>query len=227
MRILVVEDNREIAKHVKSILQEEGFKVDLNFSVEEVNNNNLLHNYDLVLLDLMLPGKSGDHLVSILRKKKDNIPILILSGMNQVEKKIDLFRKGADDYLTKPFHAQELIARIKSLHRRHLSKSSQKRECYGEIIFLLREHKMLRGASEIVLTNKEAQILELLLKHRGSAVLTSEILTSIWKVESGAHSNIVQSTMRRLRNKVDRDFTQKLIKTIPGVGYSLEIKENE
>lgn len=225
MRILVVEDDRQIATHIRLILQKENFDVDLNFSVEEVNNNKLIQDYDLVILDLMLPGKSGDHLVSILRNKKSHIPILILSGMNQIEKKIDLFEKGADDYLTKPFHAQELIARIKSLHRRHLSRGTKKRECYGEITFYPRDHKILRGANEIVLTNKESQIFNLLLENRGAAVRNSEILTRIWKVESEHHSNIVQSTMRRLRNKVDRGFSQKLIKTVNGVGYSLEIED--
>jgi DNA-binding response OmpR family regulator len=225
MKILIIEDENLIATQLKTYLEDEGYEITVYGSLEEINDSEVVNNFDLLLLDLALPGKSGDTLVSLIRSKKINTPILILSGENGVEKKIELLNMGADDYLTKPFNRQELIARIKTVYRRYLDKEVKDRECYGDIVFFPRKNRVVRNKKEITLTNKENQILKLLLEHRGEAVLTNDILQRIWKIRVGRHSNIVQSTMRRLRGKLDSDYTKKIIKTVHGVGYSLDIKE--
>ena len=221
MDILLVEDNKETSDYLQEKLTDEGFAVSVCASADEVFNKRLELNHDLIILDLMLDKERGDKVVKQLRKKKNNIPILVLSSLVQTSTKVDLFTLGADDYMTKPFNFQELMARIRALHRRTLETRSDDGENYGEITFYWKQSKLIRKGKEIRLTNKEGDLLKLLLRNEGKTVRSEDILQKVWQINKGHHSNILQSMVRRLRKKLDAGFGHALIRSVHGVGYCL------
>lgn len=225
MNILVVEDNQELAEFLKFVLEEKGNKVVTCDSVEEVlEKGHEKSAHDLIILDLMLKGKRGENLIRELRKQKSNIPILVLSALGDTHNKVQMINMGADDYLTKPFNTEELLARIKSLYRRYLQIGVQDREKLKDFTFFRKQNRLMRGKKNIYLTSKECEVFEMLLRNKNQVVPLSDLL-KIWDTEPGYHSNIVQSVVRRLRKKVDLGYTTKLIHTKHGIGYSLIIEE--
>ncbi len=223
IRILVVEDEGEISSFLQTILEKEGMKVTICDSVDMVIKNGYEETNDIVVLDLMLRGERGETLVKHMRKKKMTTPILVLSAMGQIGTKVDLINLGADDYLTKPFDPQELVARVKSLYRRYLQTGFKDEEDFGEFTFYRKQNRIRRGEKDIMLTNREAEMFELLLRNKGNTVPLDDILKKIWKAKSGYHSNVVQVTARRLRQKVDSGFKKQIINNIHGIGYSLNL----
>ncbi len=224
MRILVIEDEKKIADFVEEVLTKDGHKVTQCDSVEAALKHHLPDYQDLIVLDLMLPGKRGEDLVRELRKKKYTLPILILSALGQISSKVELINMGADDYMTKPFDVQEFLARVHGLYRRHLEQHPMDDTIHAGIEFHWKQGRVVREGKEIKLTKKEAELLQMLLERKGQIVTFEEILMRVWQSKLGYHSNVVQSTVRRLRNKLDEGFDHSLIQNAHGVGYVLELK---
>jgi DNA-binding response OmpR family regulator len=225
MNILVVEDNKELAEFLKFVLEEKGNKVVTCESVEEVLEKGQDKSaHDLIILDLMLKGKRGENLIRELKRQKSNIPILVLSALGDTHTKVQMINMGADDYLTKPFNTEELLARLKSLYRRYLQIGVQDRERFKDFAFFRKQNRLMRGKKIIYLTGKECEVFEMLLRNKNQVVPLIDLL-KIWDTEPGYHSNIVQSVVRRLRKKVDLGYTTKLIHTKHGIGYCLIVEE--
>ena len=227
MKILVIEDEKQIADFLLEVLEKEHFVVTVVSNIEEALKQQLPSHHDLIILDLMLPGKGGEVLVQELRKQMRNIPIIVVSALSQIATKIDLMNMGADDYVTKPFDAKELIARINALYRRYLKNKNTDKETYGEITFYWKQNRVEREGKTILLTKKEGELLQFLLENRGLTVRIEDILMRVWQAKVGFTSNVVQSTIRRLRNKIDADFKHKIIRNVHGIGYVLILPEDK
>ena len=226
MKILVVEDEKQIADFISEVLMKDGHAVTVCDSVDAVLKNKWASHHDAIVLDLMLAGgKRGDELVRALRKSKSSIPILVLSALGQISSKVDLINMGADDYMTKPFDVQEFLARLQALYRRHLEKQPNDLATYGDIHFYWKQGKMTRAGKEIRLTKKESDLLQFLLERKGEVVSFEDILMRVWRAKIGYHSNVVQSLVRRLRQKMDTGFEQEIIHNAHGVGYVLELPD--
>lgn len=219
MKVLLVEDEKNIADFIKEILESEKIPVTVSESVEKALKNNYPDDHDVIILDLMLEGKSGDALVESVRKAHSSIPILVLSALSQISKKVELLNLGADDYMTKPFDAEELIARVNALYRRHLESSSADEVIIDDLKFIRKQNKIIRGGRSEYLTKKEGEVLDLLIKNQGNVVRTEDLLLKVWQAKKGYHSNIVQATIRRLRKKIDSGFDHKFIRNVHGIGY--------
>lgn len=223
MKILLIEDNRELADLIGNILRQDNYKVTTCYSIKKALETGMEFNHDLIILDLLFPDEKGEDFVAELRKKKNNIPILVLSVLSEVESKIDLLKLGVDDYMTKPFNSQELLARIKSLWRRCMDMTFDDKESYGDIMFYWKQNKMNREGKEIFFTKKEGKLLRLLVANRGEIVRREDILKKIWQMDSKHHSNVIQSTIRRLRKHIDHGFSPKMIHNVHGIGYRIVI----
>ena len=223
MKILVVEDEEKIASFIQEILEHEGNLVTTCDSIEEVTKKGYEMTHDLIILDLMLAGKRGEFFVKEVRKRRLNIPILVLSALGRISNKIELLNLGADDYMTKPFDAEELIARINAMYRRYLQMERKDQIGYAGFTFFRKQNKIKREGKVIVLTKKEGELLEFLLQNEGKTVRTEDIIRKIWGAKITYHSNVVQATIRRLRKKVDEGFSHKLIENRHGIGYCLNL----
>lgn len=225
MKILLVDDDPLICNQLSRVLKKQGFKVTIRFAIEAALKENLIEENDLLILDLVFIGKGGKHLVKELHKRKQFIPIIILSALSDVDVKVDLLKTGVDDYITKPCNPQELTARIRAVYRRYLERVTIKVQDFGDLQFFRKQNKVVREGQEITLTNKESALLNFLLQRKNEIVTNKDILATIWQTHGGFHSNIVQSTVRRLRKKLDQGFTKKLIHNIHGVGYKICISK--
>ena len=221
MKILLIEDEQDLARFVKKILENAGNSVTWFPSLQEVLGGSYDWDHDLIILDLMLPDKPGSFLLEELRRLKISIPILVLSAKHDIDTKASLLNLGADDYLTKPFDARELLARINAISRRSFEMDHGNELVFADMIFYRKQNKVVRGDKEVQLTKREGELLDILFRHRGQIVRTQDILNKIWHAGSGFHSNIVQATVYRLRAKIDTGFKQRLIHSIHGVGYKL------
>lgn len=226
MEILVIDDNEELTAFIARLLERKGHKVTVKHSAAEVVKHGLEFNHDLIILDLVLEGERGEDLLTNLRKRGVNIPILVLSSISNIPTKVDLLRGGADDYMTKPFDNEELLARVDALQRRHLESCLVEKESHGEIFFYWKQNKVVREGKEILLTRKEGQLLRLLVRNKGEVVKSDDLIKKIWNVDPGYHSNILQSLVRHLRTRIDSNFGHKLINNIHGVGYMLVFPED-
>ena len=223
MRVLVVEDELKIAEFIRSVLESDGNQVTLCMSAEEVLDHSYEHSHDLLILDLMLAGKQGGlDLVKKLKKERVKVPIIVLTALNQISTKVDLFNAGVDDYITKPFDALELMARVKSVYRRYLDGRIENEIEVGDFVFQRKENLVLRNGEKIPLTVKEGELLLYLVENAGKVVRSEDILKRIWNTRVGFHSNILQATIRRLRKKLDANSLQKYIKNVHGIGYTFE-----
>ena len=222
MRILVVEDERKIAEALKKGLETEGYQVTLAASGEDGFFCLTTGEYDLMLLDLMLPGRDGIEILQSIRKKGIATPILLLTGRDTVEDRVLGLDSGADDYLVKPFAFPELLARIRLLLRRghqeiqHLLRSA-------DLEINLLAHRATRSELVLDLTVKEFELLEYLLRHQGHIVSREMLAQDVWltRERSTPLDNVIDVNIARLRRKVDGPFEQKLIRTIRGVGFCL------
>ena len=223
MRILVIEDERRLARIIKKGLIADGFAVDLSFDGEDGQFMAGEENYDLIILDLMLPKVEGLTICQNLRKKNVKTPILILTAKSSVEEKVQGLDSGADDYLTKPFSFLELRSRIHSLIRR--SKQSPSPTLHiADLTVNPLQHLVARDQKAISLTPKEFSILELFLRHKNEVVSRTMILEHIWDYNFDGLSNVVDVFVASLRKKIDRNHTPKLIHTVHGVGYKISKK---
>lgn len=227
-RILLIEDEKIFNEVVKSQLTKNGFNVDSVLNAEEGELLFKKHKYDLVLLDIYLPGENGFQLCKKFRDINPAVPILMFSSQGDVNHKLDAFSLGADDYIVKPFHINELIARMKVFIKRSLSAVQENEIEHLEVddLSIDLKHKLVkRGGTEISLTAKEFGLLVLLAKNNGAVVSKQEILEKVWDLSFDTGTNSIEVYINFLRNKLDKPFEHKLIHTKPGFGYFLKKKE--
>lgn len=220
MRILVVEDETKIAKFIKRGLKEEGYAVDVAEDGMQGQFMATTNDYDLIILDLMLPKLDGLSVCRQLRKEKINVPILILSAKDAVKDKVSGLDAGADDYLAKPFAFEELLARVRvSLRKKdnHLPTQLQ----VGDLLMDLLDHTVKRAGQDIPLTVKEFALLEYLMRHPDSLVTRTMISEHVWDIHFDTLTNVIDVYINYLRNKVDHGFEHKMIRTIRGKGYMI------
>jgi two-component system copper resistance phosphate regulon response regulator CusR len=220
MRILVVEDNEKIAKYIKQALSEESYSVDCVFDGATGERRAMTGNHDLIVLDLMLPQKSGLDVCIDLRKNNINIPIIMLTAKGETEDRVLGLDSGADDYLVKPFEIKELVARIRALLRRPDSKISEILKIQ-DLALDTQKHTLLKGKQEILLTLKEYAVLEYLMRNAEMVVTREKLLEHCWDFAYSAFSNITDVYIKQIRKKL-KDTNEKYIETIRGVGYKFK-----
>ena len=219
MRILVVEDDRKVAGFVQGGLEQEGYSVDVLHDGMSVGPHAATVDYDAVVLDLMLPGRSGLQVLRDIRARKPAMPVLILTAKDSVEARVAGLDSGADDYMAKPFALAELSARLRALLRRGSPKETRLRVADLEMDTTRRS--VNRAGKAIDLKPKEYSLLEFLMRNSDRPVTRSLIIEHVWDIHFDSVSNVVEVHINSLRNKVDRGFTPSLIQTVRGVGYML------
>ena len=220
MRILIVEDEGKMANLLKRGLEEEGYSVDLAFDGENGLRLGSENPYDLILLDVALPGRDGIEVCRELRARRIPTPVLMLTARDTVDMKVKALDSGADDYLTKPFSFAELLARMRALQRRTKTEIVPKLQAADLVVDPL-TRRVTRAGREITLTNKEYALLDCLMRHRNQVLSRSVLAESAWGESYDALTNVVDVYINYLRNKIDRDFEPKLIQTRRGLGYVL------
>ncbi|MEO6352054.1 MAG: heavy metal response regulator transcription factor [Burkholderiaceae bacterium] len=223
MHILVVEDEPKAGDYLRKGLTESGFVVDLARNGPDGLQLACADAYDLIVLDVMLPGMDGWQVVQELRKTQET-PVLFLTARDDVQDRIKGLELGADDYLVKPFAFAELVARIRTLLRRGPIRESERLEIADLEIDVLKR-RVTRGGERIDLTPKEFALLHLLAKRQGEVLSRSLIASQVWDMNFDSDTNVVDVAVRRLRAKVDEAYSRKLIHTLRGMGYVLEARE--
>ncbi len=222
MRILVVEDEHRIANTIKKGLEQERYAVDVAYSGNEGYDLASSEEYDVLLLDVMLPGMDGLTICKALRGKKIHTPILMLTAKGQIEDRVAGLDIGADDYLTKPFAFEELLARVRALTRRPRSALSATLSL-DDLSLDTKQYTVKRAGSFIQLSSKEFSLLEYLLRHQNNVLTKEQIINHVWNYDSDILPNTVEVYIRNLRNKIEKPFAdkKKLISTIRGFGYKI------
>ena len=223
MHILVVEDERRLANLIRRALEEEGHVVDVAHDGAEGLDVASATAYDLLVLDLMLPHVDGLEIARRLRAAKNDVRILMLTARDAVEDRVEGLESGADDYLMKPFSFSELLARVRALARRQIQAQAETELQSGSLVLDLARHEARRDDKIIELTAKEFQLLEYLMRNAGHVLTRTQILDHVWGYNFDSFSNVVDIYVHYLRNKIDRDFPEPLIRTVRGVGYSLKV----
>ncbi len=221
MRILLVEDDAKVARFIRNGLKEEGFAVDVAEDGQQGLQFAREFEYDVMILDILLPKLDGISVLKAIRTRDPQTPILMLTAMDTLEDKIRGLNKGADDYLTKPFAFEELLARLRALLRRKYRTASTNLR-FEDLRVDLVTHQVFRGDREIQLTPKEFALLEYFLQNPNKILTRTMIAEHVWDYHFDPETNVIDVYMNYLRNKIDRDFPVKLIHTIRGVGYILK-----
>ena len=222
MKILVVEDEHDLGLLLKEVLENNNYAVELSADGEEGLYMALNGPFDLVVLDVLLPGLSGWEVLEGKRRKGCATPVLMLTALDGVDNKIRGFNLGADDYLSKPFDMRELLARIQSLLRRTGPVAAPTNELVcGDLVLNMSDKSVYRGSTKIELRKKEYQILEYLMINRGRVISKSELEDHIWNEEDELWSDVIRSHIKNLRKKIDGGYRKKLIKTVRGMGYEI------
>ena len=222
MRALIVEDDRAIAEFVARGLREAGFAADQAADGETGLELALSEPYDVAIVDLMLPRRDGLSLIDELRRRGRTTPVLILSARRSVDDRVRGLQSGGDDYLTKPFAFAELLARVQALVRRATRVTDPTTLMLGDLTLDLLTRKVTRGGTPIELRPREFALLEYLMRNTGKVVSKTMILSHVWDYTFDPQTNIVDVLVSRLREKIDRPFERKLLRTVRGVGYVLE-----
>lgn len=221
MHILIIEDEKKTSSFLRKGLTESGYVVD----TEENGNEGLLLaldiNYDLIILDVMLPSRDGWSILSTLRQSGKQIPVLFLTARDTVQDRVKGLELGADDYLIKPFAFSELLARVRLLLRRAPARPSETLQIADLEIEFARQ-KATRGGRRLDLTPKEFALLSLLMRRAGEVLSRTFIAEQVWDINFHSDTNVIDVAIRRLRSKVDDPFEKKLINTVRGVGYVFE-----
>ena len=222
MRLLLVEDDREIASFIMKGLKEAGFAVDHAADGEDGLHLALYTPYDAAIIDIMLPKLDGLSLIEALRGQKINTPVLILSAKRSVDDRVRGLQRGGDDYLIKPFVFSELLARVNALIRRASGSTEPASLTFGDLSMDLLKREVHRSGRRIDLQPREFALLEYLMRNSERVVSKTMILEHIWDYHFDPQTNVVDVLVSRLRSKVDRDFSDKIIHTIRGIGYVLK-----
>ena len=224
MKILIVEDEQKTGDYLKQGLSESGFVADLARDGVDGLHLVLTGDYDLLVLDVMLPRLDGWQVLREIRGKGKHLPVLFLTARDQVEDRVKGLEFGADDYLVKPFAFSELLARVRALLRRGKTSEPELLRIADLELDLLRR-RVTRGGKRIDLTAKEFALLELLLRRQGEVLPRSLIASQVWDMNFDSDTNVIEVAVRRLRAKIDDEFEPKLIRTVRGMGYVLEVPE--
>jgi heavy metal response regulator len=220
MRLLVVEDERKLNNTLCRALREEAYAVDAAFDGEAGEELAAINDYDLIVLDILLPKKDGLAVCGALRVQGVTVPILILTAKDAVEDRVRGLDSGADDYLVKPFDMGEFLARVRALLRRDTAVKTTKLQV-DSLTMDTTSHRVTRGDTPIDLTSKEYAVLEYFMRHPGEVLTRTMISEHVWDEEFDSFSNIIDVYIRRLRRKIDETFQPKLLHTIRGSGYML------
>jgi len=222
MRLLIVEDEKKVAGFIKKGMEEETYAVDVAYDGEEGFHLAELNQYDMIILDLMLPKMDGLEVLTRLRDKKVNTPILLLTAKDAVEDKVAGLNKGADDYLTKPFAFSELLARVRSLLRRGQVETKTELKV-GDLNLDLVSHKVKRNGEEIELTGKEYSLLEYFMRNEGKVLTRTMIAEHVWDYNFDTFTNVIDVYVNHLRKKIDKKYPSKLLHTLRGLGYVMKV----
>lgn len=223
MRVLVVEDEIKTGDYLQQGLEESGFVVDLARTGLDGHHLALTGSYDLIVLDVMLPDVSGWRIVEALRDAKTSVPVLFLTARDSVEDRVKGLELGADDYLVKPFAFSEFLARVRTLLRRGALPAFDTQIQVADLVLDLPRRRVMRNGERIDLTNKEFALLELLVRRQGEVLPRSLIASQVWDMNFDGDSNVIDVAIRRLRKKIDEAYELKLIQTVRGMGYMLDL----
>jgi two-component system OmpR family response regulator len=221
MRLLVVEDDREAAEYLKKALREAGHVAEVAADGEEGLALALDGDYDVLVVDRMLPKRDGLSLVAELRGKGSAVPVLILSALGQVDDRVTGLRAGGDDYLAKPYSFSELLARIEALARRRAPQAADTIYRVGDLELDRLSHSVMRAGKEIVLQPREFRLLEYLMRHAGQVVTRTMLLENVWDYHFDPQTNVIDVHVSRLRSKIDKGFDRALLHTVRGAGYMI------
>ncbi len=224
MRILIVEDEKDIRDFVAKSLRAESFAVDTAPDGEKGSFLARTNDYDLVILDNIMPKKSGLQVCQEIRADGKTVPILILSVKSETNTKVDLLNAGADDYLTKPFSLDELLARVRALLRRPKQIENEVLKI-DDLVVDVNRQTVQRAGQDIYLTRKEFALLVYLLKNQGLVLSRGMIMEHVWDMTADPFSNTIESHILSLRRKIDSQGKKKLIHTVPGRGYKIDLNE--
>lgn len=227
MKLLIVEDEHKTADYVRQGLMEAGFVVDLARTGLDGHHMAMTDAYDLIILDVMLPDIDGRRILQAVRAAGNQVPVLFLTARNAVDDRVQGLELGADDYLVKPFAFAELLARVRTLLRRGAMPSHQERIQILDLELDLPRRRAIRDGRRIHLTNKEFALLELLARRQGEVLPRSLIASQVWDMNFDSDTNVIDVAIRRLRAKIDDDFQPKLIHTVRGMGYTLDVPDDE
>lgn len=222
--ILLVEDETKLSLLIKEELSANGFVVDIASDGHQAEALFKLNSYSLILLDISLPGKNGLDLCKLFRRSNNKVPIIMLTAFGEVQDKVDAFELGADDYLVKPFHFEELLARIKVFIKRSENEPLEKEQIItvSDLVIHHKSKSVFRAGIEIPLTAKEYALLNLLVTNRGTVISKQEILEKVWDLNFDTGTNTIEVYISFLRNKIDKPFEEKLIQTKSGFGYFIK-----
>jgi two-component system OmpR family response regulator len=222
MRILLVEDDQKIASFILKGLRAEGFAVDHALDGEDGLHLALTEPYDAAIVDIMLPKLNGLKLIENMRREKINTPVIVLSAKGEVEDRVKGLQMGADDYLTKPFAFSELLARLQALIRRSSDITEPTKLGVSDLTMNLITREVVRAGKKIDLQPLEFSLLEYLLRNAGRVVSKTMIMEHVWDYYFDPQTNVVESRIYKLREKIDKGFPTRLIHTVRGVGYVLK-----
>jgi two-component system copper resistance phosphate regulon response regulator CusR len=227
MKLLVAEDDPKTATYLQQGLSEAGFSVDRVMTGIDALQHALGETYDLLILDVMMPGLDGWEVLRMVRAVGKDVPVLFLTARDRVEDRVKGLELGADDYLVKPFAFSELLARVRTLLRRGNNATAQTSMQIADLEVDLLKRRAIRSGKRIDLTAKEFALLELFLRRRGEVLPKSLIASQVWDMNFDSDTNVIEVAIRRLRAKIDDDFAVKLIHTVRGMGYMLDEPEPE
>ena len=225
MKLLVVEDEAKTADYLRQGLSEAGFVVDLVRNGLDGHHLAMTGDHDLIVLDVMLPDVDGWRILRALRDAGRDVPVLFLTARDSVEDRVKGLELGADDYLVKPFAFTELLARVRTLLRRGRNPALAEKLHVADLVLDLPRRRASRGGMRINLSNKEFALLELLVRRQGEVLPRSLIASQVWDMNFDSDTNVIDVAIRRLRAKVDDAFEPKLIHTVRGMGYTLDLPD--
>ena len=227
MRLLVVEDEIKTGDYLRQGLAEAGFQVSLVRNGLDGHHLAMTESFDLIVLDVMLPDVDGWRIVQSLREAGRQTPVLFLTARDRVDDRVKGLELGADDYLVKPFAFAELLARVRTLLRRGSAPPLSDQLKVGDLVLDLPRHRVTRAGRKINLSHKEFCLLELLVRRQGEVLPRSLIASQVWDMNFDSDTNVIDVAIRRLRAKIDDDFEPRLIHTVRGMGYKLDVEAED
>lgn len=221
MRVLIIEDDPETARFLQKALGDTGHESEHADDGEQGLEYGRTNDYDVMIVDRMLPKRDGLSIIETLREEGVKTPVLILSALDQVDERVKGLRAGGDDYLTKPFAFSELLARIEVLMRRLIPEGEETDLKVGDLKMERLSQKVTRAGTVIQLVPREYRLLEYLMRHKGQVVTRTMLLENVWDYHFDPGTNIIDVHMSRLRSKIDKDYAQSLLQTVRGAGYMI------
>ncbi len=226
MRILVIEDDKDVATYVAKALREQGYGADIARDGKKGIEKAAGQDYDLIVLDMMLPRADGWEVLEAVRKSEKDTRVLVLTALDSTGDKVRALDKGADDYLVKPFATAELVARVRALLRRSKGETTSELT-YADMKMDLLQHRVTRGEDRVELSPREFSLLEYFLRNPEQVLTRDMIIQNVWGYEFDTMTNVVDVYINYLRNKIDMDYSVRLIHTVRGVGYILSKEGKE